>query len=446
MEESIADRIMHFYASLLLKPWTKMTVVVVFAILASLGAYSASKLKQEFRFTDVVPDDSYVTDFMISLSDFSTRSVVDPHVYFRFVDQSDPVIQAQMEKYIDDLIAIDAIETRPDFFWLPELKAFLSQQNDLAAAGFNEQVDAFLSVPVYARLFGNDVVRNATGSIIESRCVMRMTNVDMDDVKNQIKALKDQYTVTKSQPINQGRKHWSFFTYEKTYEIWEFYITAVSELILTTIIGVISVTLIATFFIPHWTAPVFVLPLVAVLYVNLLGFMQFAGITVNAVSYVTMVMSIGLLVDFIMHVLHRFYEVTGNRNEKTTKTLKTMGASIMLGAVSTFLGTLPLAFSSSEIFRTVFVAFFGVVFLGATHGLILLPVLLSLAGPVDCCPDHGDSSNNKEITAHDDVLAENVNDTNHNESPSSCAAVGKCSMQKSNNVSLGAFTTVRLQA
>jgi Niemann-Pick C1 protein len=60
-----------------------------------------------------------------------------------------------------------------------------------------------------------------------------------------------------------------------------------------------------------------------------------------------------------------------------------MGSSILIGGISTFLGTLPLAFSSSEIFTTIFTAFLGLVTLGCGHGLILLPVILSTIGPED---------------------------------------------------------------
>lgn len=51
------------------------------------------------------------------------------------------------------------------------------------------------------------------------------------------------------------------------------------------------------------------------------------------------------------------------------------------------LGVVPLAFSTSEIIRTIFVVFIGLVTLGLGHGLILLPVLLSLIGPTNILPD-----------------------------------------------------------
>lgn len=52
----------------------------------------------------------------------------------------------------------------------------------------------------------------------------------------------------------------------------------------------------------------------------------------------------------------------------------------MLGAVSTFLGSVPLMFSQSAVFRTMYLAFFAMIFLGLSHGLVLLPVLLSIFG------------------------------------------------------------------
>ena len=135
--------------------------------------------------------------------------------------------------------------------------------------------------------------------------------------------------------------------------------------------------------IPHWSAPLFVFPFICLLYIDLLGWIQIMGLEVNAVTYIGMAMSIGLLVDFVMHILLRYYESNSNRVEKTVDTLRTMGSSIFLGGITSLLGTVVLAFSSSSIFFSVFVVFFGLVVLGVLHGLIFLPVVLSTFGPED---------------------------------------------------------------
>ena len=89
---------------------------------------------------------------------------------------------------------------------------------------------------------------------------------------------------------------------------------------------------------------------------------------------------LGLFVDFLLHVLFRYYELPGNRHDKTVAMLKSVGTSVLAGGASTLLGTIPLAFSTSLLFSSIFVAFLGLVVLGIGHGLILLPVLLSILG------------------------------------------------------------------
>ena len=59
---------------------------------------------------------------------------------------------------------------------------------------------------------------------------------------------------------------------------------------------------------------------------------------------------------------------------KTTQTL-------VNGALSTFLAVAVLLFSKSYVFQTLAIQFALTVGLGVLHGLILLPVLLSLFGP-----------------------------------------------------------------
>jgi len=96
-----------------------------------------------------------------------------------------------------------------------------------------------------------------------------------------------------------------------------------------------------------------------------------------------------LLVDFLMHILLRYYETTGTTREaKVKETLETMGASMMLGGFTTWLGVIPMALSTTAIFTTIFVAFLAMVTLGLVIGLAFLPALLSVCGPVVCVSTH----------------------------------------------------------
>lgn len=69
------------------------------------------------------------------------------------------------------------------------------------------------------------------------------------------------------------------------------------------------------------------------------------------------------------------------RDEKVLECLSTMGSAVVLGAFSTILGVMPLAFSSSQIFFSLFVVFLSFVALSLAHGILYLPVLLALIGP-----------------------------------------------------------------
>jgi hypothetical protein len=152
---------------------------------------------------------------------------------------------------------------------------------------------------------------------------------------------------------------------------------------------VVAISVIGFLLIPHWSAVLFVTPLIMVLYVDLLGTLQFSGLKINPLTYVCLVVSIGLLVDFLMHIILRYYESTETTREgKVKDTLKTMGASILVGGLSTCLGVIPLAFSTSGIMKTVFTSFVSMVTLGVGHGLILMPVLLSYFGPLVCVHMH----------------------------------------------------------
>jgi predicted RND superfamily exporter protein len=298
-------------------------------------------------------------------------------LFFVNVDFSDTDVQDQMDDFINDMVDMEYVSNQPKQCWLRDFQKFVSNSTSISRQPFNAQIDMFLDDANYYKMYHKHLEFLENGTLIESRCQVEFDQLKVGDVKGQIDALAQQDTISRAQPINNGLDdNLHFFTHAPQYGEYAFYSVCVSELIGNTIVEVSLVTLVAFLLIPHWSAALFVCPIVIMMYMDILGALQLAGVAVNAVSCVCLIMSIGLIVDYLMHVLLRYYETSGTTSRfKIVDTIGTMGMSVLAGGCSTFLGTLALAFSSTDIFWIIFVTFTSIVVVGITHGLILLPVL-----------------------------------------------------------------------
>ncbi|XP_063841882.1 protein patched-like [Scylla paramamosain] len=166
------------------------------------------------------------------------------------------------------------------------------------------------------------------------------------------------------------------FTFWEQYIKLRFYLVLALLAVLTAVFLVLSVVLMNL-----WAAALVVL-LLAALVLQLFGLLGVLGVKLSAVPAVLLIVSVGVGVEFCVHVTVGFLTAVGGRDRRVVLALQHMAAPVLHGAASTLLASLMLLFSEFDFIRRYFFSvLLALTVLGILDGLVFLPVLLSLVGP-----------------------------------------------------------------
>ncbi len=301
--------------------------------------------------------DYYKADVQVDILDLNNRAV-------EALDHTQGEIVCWLDYFLAYLPSTDLCSTTCDFsstgYDFPDEEAFLSYLN------------TFLSLEDYKSL-SLDVALDDDGKVASSRSWM--FHHDIGSVKNQIKAMdemvdfidenKDQFS---SDPFADS---W-IYVYVYQYKVLP------RELTQNFILVLVSIIIASPIVLKHPLATILLLFIVIMIDVELLGMVHALGLDINSFSALSLVMAVGLVVDYNAHLTHAFFTMDpeGSKEERMRGAMRHMGRSVLFGGLTSFMGLIPLAFSQCEVFRVFFKMTLSIVLLGMLHGILFGPTML----------------------------------------------------------------------
>ncbi|OJI98654.1 hypothetical protein ASPVEDRAFT_147852 [Aspergillus versicolor CBS 583.65] len=183
------------------------------------------------------------------------------------------------------------------------------------------------------------------------------------------------------------------FPYSKSYIFFDQYVSIVQ--VAGTLLGsaVAIIFAITSVLLGSVATGAVVTATVVMIVVDIIGSMAIAGVSLNAVSLVNLVICVGIGVEFCAHIARAFMFPSRSimdtvptrfrgKDARAWTALVNVGGSVFSGiTVTKLLGVCVLAFTRSKIFEIYyFRVWLALIIFAATHALIFLPVALSYFG------------------------------------------------------------------
>ena len=249
----------------------------------------------------------------------------------------------------------------------------------------------------FTSFIGNDVVVAANFSSVLARFLLNYSKYKLDIKldsgkvkysrfvvfsKNIDTSIRESHMMLKAREIADDHPKLNVTVFHPAFIYYDQYIAVWPNMRQNMLIATAAMFVVSLLLIPHPICSLWVTFSIVSICTGVIGYMTWWGVNIDTISMINIIMCIGFCVDFSAHITYAFVSAGGDTgNERMCNALHALGYPIAQGALSTILGVVALGFSASYIFRAFFKTMLLVIFLGAFHGLLVIPALLSFMGP-----------------------------------------------------------------
>ena len=178
------------------------------------------------------------------------------------------------------------------------------------------------------------------------------------------------------------------FPFTFRFVFWESYVVLQGEITQNLSVVLSCVFVLVALLCANVYIAIYIVIGLACVDVCLIGFMPWLGVSISSISVITIILAVGLSVDYSVHIACAFLTVKAVDNEKHSAraqraayALWKMGGAVMNGGFSTFLAIAPMVLASTYGFQIFFRMFLSIIFFGLWFGVLVIPVVLSFIGP-----------------------------------------------------------------
>jgi len=356
----------------------KFVVLAVIAVMFALGVYGMTEIQQEFKIQWFLPSSSPIYQY-IDISDaLFGRSTFPYYLYLadvNYYEEQDTILNLMSHMEEQDYTSGSVTSVTKEFKDYYTANSNVPSNADDYYTGLKEFLDSDDGTSYMELVIWVDD-SDPTAGITASRMNHGIKNEYIETSSQQVKALDNLRTEAYS-----IIEYPTLRVYDRSFIFWEQFAVIALEFWRNVILALLTVTVIILIMIPHPVVAFVVIISVVLSILDLIGFLHLWNGSINNISAIYLVVSIGLTVDYAAHIGHGYLYEAGTREAKAIGTLARVGTNVFNGGFSTILAVLIMASSDTYIFVTFFKCYFLCCVFGLLHGMLFLPALLSIIGP-----------------------------------------------------------------